>query len=245
MRDRSDFFVGYRVTPRSLARLLQAAVLGSLFIVSLLSALLAIAQRDPGPGRWEDSPVTLEGTLTASPYPVLNTGSPVLLAGQGKRGLGQRVADMEGRVVRVRGLALERDGLRLLEVVDEEDAITLVDVNTPALSKHAGGSPVRLRGEIIDPKCFCGAMKPGDGKTHKACAALCLRGGMPPVLATRDAVGVVRYYVLTDPAGGRLAGDDLMRISRFAGDRVEVRGVTEERDGMQTLRVNASEIWRL
>ena len=29
---------------------------------------------------------------------------------------------------------------------------------------------------------FDGAMKPGDGKTHKGCAALCLRGGIPPAL---------------------------------------------------------------
>ena len=38
---------------------------------------------------------------------------------------------------------------------------------------------VTLKGEIIDPKCYLGAMKPGGGKTHKACAMRCIAGGIP------------------------------------------------------------------
>lgn len=36
-----------------------------------------------------------------------------------------------------------------------------------------------LAGEILDAKCWFGAMRPGYGKTHKSCAALCARGGLP------------------------------------------------------------------
>ncbi|MEQ8850202.1 MAG: hypothetical protein RIB32_00295 [Phycisphaerales bacterium] len=29
-------------------------------------------------------------------------------------------------------------------------------------------------------------MKPGDGKSHKSCAILCIEGGLPPMIAVRD-----------------------------------------------------------
>ena len=38
------------------------------------------------------------------------------------------------------------------------------------------------RWEIVDSKCFLGVMTPGAGRTHSACASLCLRGGIPPAL---------------------------------------------------------------
>jgi len=37
-------------------------------------------------------------------------------------------------------------------------------------------------GEIIDPKCYFGVMKPGEGKIHKSCAIRCISGGIPPIL---------------------------------------------------------------
>ena len=58
-----------------------------------------------------------------------------------------------------------------------------------------------LRGEIVDSKCYLGAMKPGDQKTHKACATLCIRGGIPPVLVERLPGGGTRCT----PSRGALA----------------------------------------
>jgi hypothetical protein len=147
--------------------------------------------------------------------------------------------------VRVRGYRLERDGLRLLELAEEDDAVEVLGAATISRQEPVAGSPVTLRGELIDPKCFCGAMKPGDGKTHKACAALCLRGGIPPVLVTRDGAGAARYYLLSGAAGGRLAGDDLARLIRFAGDVIEVSGVAEEGGELPTLRADVSSLRRL
>ena len=40
----------------------------------------------------------------------------------------------------------------------------------------------RLKGEIYDPKCAFGAMKPGFGKPHRSCAIRCISGGVPPIL---------------------------------------------------------------
>ena len=47
-------------------------------------------------------------------------------------------------------------------------------------AESVGGGPVTVSGEIVDSKCFLGVMVPGAGKTHKECASLCLRGGIPP-----------------------------------------------------------------
>jgi hypothetical protein len=51
--------------------------------------------------------------------------------------------------------------------------------------------PIEVRGEIVDSKCFLGVMVPGSGKTHKDCASLCLRGGIPPALYVRDQSGQI------------------------------------------------------
>ncbi|MEM1423674.1 MAG: hypothetical protein AAGH64_06690 [Planctomycetota bacterium] len=56
--------------------------------------------------------------------------------------------------------------------------------------------PAQVVGEIVDGKCFLGAMKPGDGKAHKSCAVLCIRGGLPPMVRTRDANGGLVYPLL-------------------------------------------------
>src|SRR5690349_19376703 len=67
--------------------------------------------------------------------------------------------------------------------------------------------PVSLRGEIVDSKCFLGAMRPGNGKTHKACAMLCIAGGVPPMFVTRDSAGREEYYLLAGPDGGPAPSD--------------------------------------
>jgi len=47
-----------------------------------------------------------------------------------------------------------------------------------------------LRGEVIDPKCYIGAMKPGGGKTHKACAE-CF--SIRPLLVLKQQQHYLRY----------------------------------------------------
>jgi nitrite reductase/ring-hydroxylating ferredoxin subunit len=69
-------------------------------------------------------------------------------------------------------------------------------------------------GPLGDPKCFARAMKPGDGKTHKGCAVLCLRGGIPAVFVAAD-----RVYLLVDEAGIRCAGRRWKRRCRGLGRR--------------------------
>jgi len=96
---------------------------------------------------------------------------------------------------------------------------------------------VTLRGEIVDYKCYLGAMKPGDGMTHRACATLCIQGGIPPALVVSTRTGD-RYYLLTDEAGGRANEMVLGHV----GVPVRVRGELSERGGIEYLAIGPDSI---
>jgi hypothetical protein len=97
-----------------------------------------------------------------------------------------------------------------------------------------------FRGEIIDPKCFAGAMKPGTGKTHKACAALCLRGGIPPAFLSDT--GEIR--ILTDVSGNALTGTALERVIERVGEPVQLKGVASSIGAIPVLKLDASTLRR-
>ncbi len=76
-----------------------------------------------------------------------------------------------------------------------------------------------LRGEIIDPKCYFGAMNPGQGKPHLSCAVRCISGGIMPVLKYQEG-NKTRYAVLVGMNGEKINMALLNRI----GLPVEVKG---------------------
>jgi hypothetical protein len=167
----------------------------------------------------------------------------ILLVEAGKHGSIQRTAALDSRAATVSGWPLHRDGRRMLELEPIDTAI-VADADSPSpvlppAMKSIG--PVTLRGEIVDSKCFLGAMKPGEGKTHKECATLCIRGGIPPMFVTRDATGAATYYLLQDPAGGPIDA----AIFPFIADPVEVRGEHAEWGHLNILRLRPGDVRRL
>jgi hypothetical protein len=91
---------------------------------------------------------------------------------------------------------------------------------------------VSLRGEIVDSKCYLGAMKPGGGTTHKGCAVLCLKGGVPPLFVTQDTGGRMVYYLLVSGECGQLD----QAAFHLAGEPVEVNGESEEWGDISVLK---------
>lgn len=81
-------------------------------------------------------------------------------------------------------------------------------------------------GEIVDTKCYLGAMKPGRGKPHRDCAALCIRGGIPAALLVRTTTGERELLHLVDLAGRPLGRELLDRV----GQPVEVTGQLRRMD---------------
>jgi hypothetical protein len=76
-----------------------------------------------------------------------------------------------------------------------------------------------LVGEILDSKCWFGAMRPSEGKVHKACAALCIRGGIPPAFFARGPGQQGALMIMT--SGGNAHGRDLLAL---VADPVRVSG---------------------
>jgi len=245
-RERDEFFVGYLATPNGQRHFLWRAGVLVLVIGVMVGVGLAAFQREPGSGVWDRSEASeLEGVIDVRPCPlirVIEGGRPisVLLVGEGKVGVADRVAEMAGKRVKVRGHTLTRAAVRMFEVEDGTEALRVLAGESSAAVPATERGDVVLRGEVVEPKCFAGAMKPGDGKTHKGCAVLCLRGGIPPVLSTGEG-----EYLLVDEAGDSLRGQALERVVPFVGEAVEVKGVVIVRGDLQTLTVSAGTVRRL
>jgi len=143
------------------------------------------------------------------------------LVGYGKNGAGgtmktlgeEKGQDLEGKLLTLKGTLLYNDGKILMQVDRSDDPLVTVsekDFLSPATkgegekvylpaAKDLGMQT--LSGEIVDPKCYFGVMKPGQGKPHKDCAIRCILGGIPPVLRVTNAEGASHYYLLAGAEG--------------------------------------------
>ncbi len=109
---------------------------------------------------------------------------------------------LHGRRVTLLGTLLYDDGKALLELSKREASILEAsEVIDADLRKQIAPDMERLgrqsiKGEIIDSKCYFGAMRPGFGKPHRACAVRCISGGIPPVLAATNYEGAINYFLI-------------------------------------------------
>ena len=225
-----DFYVGYqRQAPDGLGRFLRRAVLALLLLAGLVAAALATLQDEFDPGVFEFGVVRdFEGVVHAAPHPLLLIDRPgkaggetsrFLLVGFGKHGADAEVAGFDRRHVRLRGSLIHRQGQTMVEIVPGSVEAT-GEATAAATAAPIDLGTHTLRGEIVDSKCYLGVMKPGRGKPHRACATLCIRGGIPPVLRVVTADGEHRHLLLTDEAGG--AVND--RVLELIAEPVEVSG---------------------
>lgn len=228
MRKSEGIYVIYRPLPATLITLVLAAIgaFGGLLLGSAVGA--ALGQRDPGTGVWDLSATeTISGMIVAEPYPMLlpDDGSAgIILVGVGKVGPPDDVTSIVGMNASVTGYPLERHGMRMLEVQSAErmDGAS----NAPHPVARALGD-YEITGEILDSKCYLGAMKPGDGLGHRACANLCIRGGIPPMLWWQDEDGVDRYALVIGPDGQPMP----KRYLETVGMNAVLRGKMQARDG--------------
>jgi hypothetical protein len=251
----AEFYVGYLPMPPAHAFFVRLALPFVFWLAIGAAALMSSSQTSPGDGTWAtDRIVTVHGMIDASPYPLIRTPTSrldrpfesLLLVQTGKFGA-SRAAPFDGRIVTLTGWMIERDGRRMLELAPGDDSLKVIsataDADRQRLQRPEAipAGRVTLRGEILDAKCYLGVMKPGSGKTHKECATLCIRGGIPPMFVTRDAANHPRYFLITNPEG---AGFD-PRILPFVGDPVEVTGDTAVLGDITLLELDADSIQRL
>jgi hypothetical protein len=193
---KDEFFVGWSAeTPRADRRFLLGASLGLIAGGGILGASHAMNRPPIGDGIWDQgTPHTLRGLLSRTPYPILRTRGldgdvrTVFLASSGKTApeIDARYFD---RAVDVSGTLITRGRNAMMAVADVQAAPSGFDSAELASPVAGDRGPVMLVGEILDAKCWFGAMRPGYGKAHKACAALCARGGLPLAFCQIGACG--------------------------------------------------------
>ncbi len=243
--DRDDFYIGYQKTaPPALAAWLRRVVVALLVLAVALPILLVSAQGEFADSYFEFGTVKeFEGRLAATPYPVLHVeagsdSAPHLLVEFGKRGARDELRELDGRRVRASGQLIRRDPLRMIELTAEAPA--LLDGVT------GGGGPSSLgrqtlTGEILDSKCYLGVMKPGRGKPHRACAARCISGGIPPLLVVADGGGDLRHLVISGEQGEPIGS----KLVHLVAEPVTVRGEVVTLDGLLYLRAAAADFQRV
>jgi len=205
-------YVGYLPLPARHARFLRVFVPAALWTLAALAGVSVWQMRDPGEAVWNTGAVERwTGTVVVEPYPRLvmadEDGSvrSLFVVEQGKFGSRARLNEWDGKRVTLTGWLLERDDRRIIELEPGDGAVADAGVGpVPALEAQALGE-IEVEGEIVDSKCFLGAMKPGDGRAHRACAVLCIRNGIPAILVRAIEGGGREYFVLTNAQGGSAA----------------------------------------
>ena len=253
MKKNDEFYVWYRRSSLgdSTKRSLKIFVFGALLFIIGGALVFALSQKQFKNSSFEVSSDTkITGVFHESPYPMLrvqlaeNTFKNVLLLGFGKlsvnpylQKLRSEVTDLDGKKLSIDGNLIYYNGKTLIQITEKEK-VSLIANASFEIPQSEVVSEMTLRGEIVDPKCYFGVMKPGMGKIHRSCAILCISGGIPPVLATTDANNLSEYYLLTDAKGNPIHKD----ILPFVGKPAEIKGIVEKNEDWYTFKVDVDNI---
>lgn len=253
MKKNEDFYVPYidgslgSKTKQVIKRFAISAIV--LIVVSAL--LFSFSQKPFKNASFELlSETKITGTFHENPYPMLrveiakNTYKNILLLGFGKSSanpfldrIKNEVKDLNGKTLSIEGNLIYYNGKTLIQITDDEKVILEGTSKQQPITKVTI-SKMTLQGEIIDPKCYFGVMKPGYGKIHRSCAVRCISGGIPPVLATTDNNKISQYYLITDLKGNPINQD----IIPFIGKPSEITGTVEKMEDWYIIKVNPEDI---
>ncbi len=249
MADQTDeFYVGYLPIPAG-HKAFVSTLVATLFIWIIGMALIIIlTMRSPGDAQWNTGSIqSWQGTLVESPYPALIPddlkSDAIMVVSMGKMGAQDRLKPFYNKHVQLAGYELKRDGRHMIELDSAEQAISVSQATIQATTQTHQPQVVSieraaLKGEIVDGKCFLGAMKPGNGIGHRACATLCIRGGLPPMFATQTEQGGRIYYLLIVDGTTQL-NEDILNI---VGQEVLVEGDIADFQGIPILNASSVDI---
>jgi hypothetical protein len=233
----TPFFVGWmNRLPSRFAGMALAVGLG----LPALGLGLGIAARDAVPPDFGSVPgvpdlpelpteAAVTGLLAPGPVPLLHLpgGRTLMLSGDGKQGPGIDAA-LLGRSIAAEGFVLRRGTLEMLVLtappVPAEGAVP-----PPAVTDLGRW---RISGEICDGKCAAGGMRPGLGLAHRACAVLCIDGGLPAVFVPTAPVAGHAFLLLADAAGG----NPWPEFRALTAQRVTLEGQVERRGNILLFR---------
>ncbi len=169
-----DFFIGWAKTPQIDRRFMMAAGLSVITGTTAVGIGVAARQRPVGPGTWNMGDVReWRGIATSEPYGMLRTldldgtERTALLGCQGKCGVSAKIGALAGKPVVVKGSLIQRGPHAMIAVIDGMDWIRedpSGNVTGLAFPEPEVLMDVTLNGEILDTKCWFGAMRPAQGE---------------------------------------------------------------------------------
>lgn len=257
-----DFYIGWQPkSPKSYSKTMLFFVGIMLVIIPLSAFLLVSSQNEFSPANFEfGKPTEIEGILIKKPVPMLkleggtNTEGKtiyqsILLVAFGKRGakgdimkMEQEKGDLEGQLVRLQGTLIYGDGKTLLELSEGKESLLEVKKQETSINLYEEKyGETTLRGEIIDPKCYFGVMKPGEGKIHRSCAIRCISGGIPPVFKIKDAEGNHNYCLLLGNKSESINDE----VLDYVASPIEVNGQLSKLDDWLIFRVDLDKGFKL
>lgn len=216
----SDFYIGWMAkAPKGFAKHVKIVLIILFPMVLMIGYLLAASQKKFSTANFEFGKKTeVKGIYYNSPVPMLkafdkdNLSITLPLVGYGKHGAETAIMELEkekgvsfnGKEVTLKGTLLYGDGKTLLQVDKNDDPIVNIGAESTVQLQQKDLGTQTIRGEIIDPKCYFGVMKPGEGKVHRDCAIRCILGGIPPVLHVQNEKGESNYYLIVGPNGEKM-----------------------------------------
>jgi hypothetical protein len=255
------FFIGWMAAaPKLLVQFIKNYLLFIFILAAVLGTALALSQKKSGTGNFEFGTLTdVKGIYFDKPVPCLKVLNgkdiwgnvsyiTIPLVGYGKHGAEGAIRELEKeknttlnqKEITLRGTLLYNDGVTILQV-DKNDNRDLIFLNKtiPAelLPKVKELGMIKIKGEIIDPKCYFGVMKPGEGKPHRDCAIRCILGGITPMLAVKNEHGEANYYLLASSDGGSINA----AVQDYVAEPVELEAHLVQYDDWVVAYVNTKE----
>lgn len=257
MKRKAPFFVGWSgELPEAQRSIIRKWLIGIFLFIPVLSYLLVTAQKPFNNHIFNFGNVTLHsGIYHAQPVPILevtdgslpdSVSKSVLLVGFGKfgaEGIMSEIEKQEGSLdkqqITLQGTLIYGDGKAVLELTKKEQSLIEISLQPNSSLSIAASSVSETRsGELLDPKCYFGVMKPGEGKIHKSCAIRCISGGIPPVFRSVNASGKYEYSIVLGLQGQKINKE----ILTYVGEQVAMTGEWTEKHGWGVVYVDPGSI---
>lgn len=144
-------------------------------------------------------------------------------------------------MVTIQGTIIIRDSVKAMELTRKAHSFLAPksqSINIKPVIEKIG--EVTIKGEIIDPKCYLGAMNPGEGKPHRSCAIRCISGGIMPMI-TYTENNQKKYAVLLGENGEKINN----QVLDFVAEPIEITGVLYKYENWNYVYINPNFIKRL
>ncbi len=122
----------------------------------------------------------------------------------------------------------------IMEIANGISSITAAPAPIAMPSENLdAGKTIEIVGEIIDPKCYFGAMNPGEGKAHRSCAIRCISGGIMPCI--KYILNGQKHYAVLVGKNGEVMNQTVLP---FVGEPATINGRLAKMDNWELLYVD-------